>query len=166
MKLEFSAGGIVFKSVEGRPYVCFILDPFGKWAFPKGHIEKGENSEAAALRETTEETGMKNLKVIDFLGKTDFWFSRSPKRGGRRPAEALAKEGRRQTIHKFVHFYLMEAPPDVKTNPQKEEKIRKIKWVKLEDAIKFSGYKNILKPLKKAIGLYENNFVKRRSEVR
>jgi uracil-DNA glycosylase family 4 len=134
MKLEFSAGGIVFKRGPKGPFIAFILDPFGKWTFPKGHIEKGEKTEVAALREAMEETGMKNLRLIGFLGKTDIWF--------RRP---------KGLIHKFIYFYLMEAPVNVKIRPQKEEKIRKVKWVEIAKALNFSDYKDVRVLLKLAV---------------
>ena len=35
---------------------------------PKGHIEPGEAAEQAALRETTEESGYRDLEIIDDLG--------------------------------------------------------------------------------------------------
>ena len=36
----------------------------GHWDFPKGHVEKGESETQTALRELTEETGIKNLKLF------------------------------------------------------------------------------------------------------
>ncbi len=59
---QFSAGGIVIKRSNGTK-VLLIKDRFGKWTWPKGHIEKGETSEDAALREITEETGLRNVSI-------------------------------------------------------------------------------------------------------
>ena len=41
-KKEISAGGIVFKRTSRGVRIALILDPFGKWAFAKGHVEEGE----------------------------------------------------------------------------------------------------------------------------
>ena len=49
------AGGVVFDA-EGRVLVLHHVD--GAWVFPKGHIEAGETSEAAAVREVAEEAGV------------------------------------------------------------------------------------------------------------
>ena len=42
------------------------------WEFPKGGIEKGETSRAAAKRELKEETGLKPVKIIDMHIKGRF----------------------------------------------------------------------------------------------
>lgn len=41
------------------------------WSLPKGHIEEGEEAEAAARREIEEETGLKNLAFVRELGSYD-----------------------------------------------------------------------------------------------
>lgn len=53
--VERSAGGLVF--TPGRK-VLLILDRYGFWTFPKGHVETGETDEEAAQREVHEETGI------------------------------------------------------------------------------------------------------------
>src|SRR5690606_16612824 len=50
------AGGVVFDR-DGRVLVLGHVD--GAWVFPKGHIEEGETSQAAALREVREEAGVR-----------------------------------------------------------------------------------------------------------
>ena len=37
----------------------------GHWGFPKGHLELGEESQEAALRELKEETGIENIKLAE-----------------------------------------------------------------------------------------------------
>jgi diadenosine hexaphosphate hydrolase (ATP-forming) len=49
------AGGVVF-SRDGKVLVLGHVD--GAWVFPKGHIEAGETSQVAALREVAEEAGV------------------------------------------------------------------------------------------------------------
>jgi len=58
---------VVFKRSEGKTALLFIRrknDPFkGNWAFPGGFIEMDEELEDAVVRELTEETGLKNVKL-------------------------------------------------------------------------------------------------------
>ena len=44
--------------------VLLIKDPYGKWTWPKGKIDKGESSFGAAKREVEEETGLKNIQMV------------------------------------------------------------------------------------------------------
>ncbi|MFH2105364.1 MAG: NUDIX hydrolase [Parcubacteria group bacterium] len=138
MKSEYSAGGIVYRQLKNKTQILFILDPYSEWAFPKGHIEEGESARESALREIGEETGIlpKDLQIIDDLGELEYQF-----------------EFNNQKIHKLVHFYLLEADPQVKAEPQPEEKITAVKWVDIDKAVEFSGYKNAQGILEKAIGI-------------
>jgi len=43
------------------------------WDFPKGHIESGESSEAAALREVEEEAGVV-AEVVEKAGQTEYFY--------------------------------------------------------------------------------------------
>ena len=53
------AGGIVYRSIEGRIEYLFIQakDLPNEWVLPKGHVESGESMEQAAVREVREEAG-------------------------------------------------------------------------------------------------------------
>ena len=53
-----TAGGIVVRVIDGILHCLLILDRYGKWGLPKGHLEDGETLEQAALREVEEETGL------------------------------------------------------------------------------------------------------------
>ena len=48
----------------------------GQWEIPKGHPEKGESAQQAALREISEETGLPvvNLRVIKPLTPSNYAF--------------------------------------------------------------------------------------------
>ncbi len=121
MKREISAGGVVFRK-DGETKVLLIKDPSGKWSLPKGLIEKGETSEQAALREVSEETGLKKLKIIEKLGDIKYYYKLKG-----------------ETIFKIVVFFLMEAE-DSDLTPQWE--IQDAKWFPIGDALENIGYKN------------------------
>lgn len=134
MRLEISAGGIVYQKTKSGIKIAFLLDPFGKWTFPKGHVEKGEKTTSAALRETQEEMGISDLKIVQKLGTIDFWF-----------------RWKGELIHKIVYYFLMEAKTGAKARPQYKEGIKAVKWVDLDRALEFSSYKDVRPVLKKAI---------------
>ena len=63
LKVVEAGGGMVFNP---KKEILFIRRN-GKWDLPKGKMEKGESFEEAAVRETMEETGVKDLKVKRFI---------------------------------------------------------------------------------------------------
>ena len=61
--------------------ILLLQYPQGHWSFPKGHIEdQDENHHYTALRELTEETGIKDV-VIDesWNARTEYTFKRKGK---------------------------------------------------------------------------------------
>lgn len=138
MRTEISAGGVVYRKSNGTVEVGFILDPYGNWTFPKGHVENKEKTDEAARREAEEEMGLTGLKVREYLGKADFWFK-----------DRYVRKG--ELVHKFLHYYLMEAPAGSVAKPQKKEKIQEVAWVPLNKAYARSDYKDIEPLLRKAI---------------
>ena len=138
MRVEISAAGVIFRRKNGNIEIGFILDPYDKWSFPKGHVEKGEKTEEAARREAEEEMGIKGLKVRDYLGKADFWFK-----------DRYVRKG--ELVHKFLHYYLIEAPSGVEARPQKKEKIQEVAWIPLDEAYAKSDYEDIESLLRKAV---------------
>lgn len=56
------------QSAEGLEYLLVrARKPKGAWVFPKGHIEKGETPERAAIREVLEEAGV-GAVIVSSLG--------------------------------------------------------------------------------------------------
>ena len=55
-----AAGGLVMR-LDGK---FLVMKRSGLWDLPKGKLEKDETSEHAALREVSEETGLKELQII------------------------------------------------------------------------------------------------------
>lgn len=133
--MEVSAGGVVFRRVNGEARVLLIRDHYSHWGFPKGHLERGETPSEAALRETQEETGLAELVLGAELERIDWWFR---------------FEGR--LIHKFCHFFLIESLHGDAT-PQLEEGISACEWFPLAEAAGRVGYANARRVLLRAAEL-------------
>ncbi len=123
-----AAGGIVQNE---KKELLFILR-LGKWDLPKGKIESGENPELTALREVTEETGVKGLTLKKEIGETYHVYDEYGKH-----------------FLKLSHWYYMTCSSKQVFLPQKEEHITEIKWVKtmeIKEPIKntYPSIKNIL----------------------
>ncbi len=94
IKRIFSAGGIVIRSIrraqdhdpvssipetgseKGAGEWEVLVTQHSKhkgWDFPKGHLEIGESSQEAAMREVEEETGVK-AEVVDKAGQTQYFY--------------------------------------------------------------------------------------------
>jgi 8-oxo-dGTP pyrophosphatase MutT (NUDIX family) len=121
---ETSAGGVVFRRVGNDTLFLVIRDSYRNWGFPKGHLEKGEKPDAAALREVGEETGLARLELRDEVDTIDWHF-----------------RFRGRPIHKVCHFYLMESH-DSATKPQRAEGITACRWLSYDDALKLLSYGN------------------------
>lgn len=78
MKREYSAGGIVLNN--GKVLMiknAALRDPKkAYWGFPKGHIDPGESSRDAAVREIKEETRIE-AEIVSKLGESQYVFTRS-----------------------------------------------------------------------------------------
>ncbi len=75
---EPTAGGIVFRRSKNGKDIEFLMiqDAKNRWTIPKGHIEEGEESRQTAEREIREETGLQEMKVLQWLGKINFRYRR------------------------------------------------------------------------------------------
>lgn len=111
-KVIEAAGGIV---QNDRKEVLFI-NRLGKWDLPKGKIEKGENEKTCALREVTEETGVEGLLLKKKVGETYHVYDEFGKH-----------------FLKVSHWYYMTCSHKQELQPQTEEHITEIKWVKTKD---------------------------------
>ena len=136
---ETSAGGVVFRNEGAEPVYLLIRDSYQNWGFPKGHLEDGEEPDAAALREVAEETGLAKLAIRANVETIDWHF-----------------RFRGRLIHKVCHFYLMEAA-DSATKPQRSEGITACKWARFDDATKMLSYANAREVLTHAHALLSSN---------
>jgi 8-oxo-dGTP pyrophosphatase MutT (NUDIX family) len=124
VRIETSAGGVVYRRTEDGARFLLIRDPYENWGLPKGHLERGETPGEAALREVAEETGVPGLVLRQPLGTIDWFF----------------REGN-DLIHKYCHFFLMETR-SAETSPQLEEGITECVWLTLDEALRSLTYDN------------------------
>ena len=82
---EFSAGGVVVRQMQGRPFVAVVRVRDEILALPKGHPDGEESAAEAARREVREETGLE-ADCLERLGDVKYWYVR----GGERVAKIVA----------------------------------------------------------------------------
>lgn len=132
MEADVSAGGVVIREERGRRSVLLIADRWGFMAPPKGHLETGETSEEAAVREVQEETGVRAIVKLE-LGPMRYRF---PGRDGR-------------PIHKTVRYFLME-PVGGSLRPQPGETLG-AQWVTEHELPGIKTYSGTLLFLERAM---------------
>ena len=140
---ETSAGGVVVRLDADTPLFLLIRDSYGQWGFPKGHLERGEGSESAALREVREETGLTALRVLAPLDTIEWSF-----------------RFKGSVIHKRCEFFLMESATAA-TRPQKSEGITACRWAAAPEALDLIGYENARGVLRRADALLADGAITR-----
>jgi 8-oxo-dGTP pyrophosphatase MutT (NUDIX family) len=129
---EHSSGGAVITVREGVPYVALIATRNKtRWGLPKGAVTQGETSEAAALREVLEETGIE-ARIVKPLDTIEYFF---------RAGDTL--------IRKRVDFYLMEYLAG-ELQPQLSE-VDDVQWVELSASLKRASFESERKLLEMAL---------------
>jgi 8-oxo-dGTP pyrophosphatase MutT (NUDIX family) len=107
-----AGGGVVYNENDE---VLLILRR-GKWDLPKGKLDPGESIIDCALREVIEETGLKNLTLLDKLTSSMYCYR---------------EKG--QLVLKQVQWYKMRTADRHQLTPQAEEDITEIKWINLQE---------------------------------
>jgi 8-oxo-dGTP pyrophosphatase MutT (NUDIX family) len=137
MTTEYLAsGGVVI--YEGQ---VLLLDrpSRGEVRLPKGHVEPGESHEAAALRETVEETGLAELAVIADLGLQTVEF-----------------DYRGEHFRRTEHYFLLGKLGDgEQARPPKDAEEFRPFWAPLDDAIKLLTYPAEQNMARRAIAAYQ-----------
>jgi 8-oxo-dGTP pyrophosphatase MutT (NUDIX family) len=148
---RFSAGAVVFQIKKGKPKFLLLKrekkgetsgkttkkSPKVEWILPKGEIEKGEKSQNTILREVQEEAGLKDLKIIDEVGKEQYFY-RAP------------WEGNKLTF-KIVRYFLIESKDKKEPNPEVKEGFTQAKWFTPEEVLDKITYKESKKILEQGI---------------
>jgi 8-oxo-dGTP pyrophosphatase MutT (NUDIX family) len=138
MKREFSAGGVLVRSMQGRPWLAAVRPggkPEGVWALPKGLIDPGEGAQETALREVAEETGLEGEPVAK-LGDVRYVYTWDGER-----------------IFKIVSFFLVRYRhgriDDVP--PAHRHEVAEARWLPLEEAPRLLAYKGEKEMAEKAL---------------
>lgn len=121
------AGAVVFRRAADRPEILLVRAKKSpdQWIFPKGHIERGETAEVAAVRETREEAGVKGRVVMALAPPLEFDSGRERVR---------------------VRYYLLQATGD--TTPSEE---REKQWCSVDDALKQLSHDDARELLRRAL---------------
>jgi 8-oxo-dGTP pyrophosphatase MutT (NUDIX family) len=106
-RFQRAAGGLVWNTDN---QILFIRRN-NKWDLPKGGMEVNETKKQTALRETEEETGLKNLTIIGKLSSTYHTFWRSD-----------------NFVLKKTKWYEMLYEGNETPVPQEEEGITEARW--------------------------------------
>jgi ADP-ribose pyrophosphatase YjhB (NUDIX family) len=106
-----AGGGVVLNEKEE----ILLIFRRGKWDLPKGKVDPGETIIDCALREVIEETGLKNLTLLEKLTSSSYCYRENG-----------------QLVLKQVQWFKMTTADTHMLTPQAEEDITEIKWVDLQ----------------------------------
>lgn len=138
MQFQYSAGAFIYRKANGK--VLFLIlkkikrgtenkGRIVEYDLPKGHIEKGESAEQAALREIKEETGLSVLLVPHFRESTRYFFYENG-----------------QKVFKQVGFFIARSPGE-KVSVSKEH--IGYEWQELGPATQKLKHKDLVKLMAK-----------------
>ncbi len=133
---EISAGIIVYRKTREGPRFLLIYERGRYWNFPKGKLEREENSWTAALREIKEETGLTRQDL-----KFDTRF---------KVYDRYIYSRQKQKVFKTVAFFLAETNnPIIKVSREHQG----FGWFPYRETNKMLIHKNLKDNLKKAYDL-------------
>lgn len=88
---QISAGGVIIRPAQDGAQVLLIKDGIGRFTFPKGKAQEGEDLKEVARREIADETGLKQFEVHSEVGKI----------------QVTVNEPGKEPVRKQVHYFLM-----------------------------------------------------------
>lgn len=148
MNVEKSAGIIFFNNLKSeRLYLVIRASRLDQeklkpefWDFPKGLLEVGEQGIDAAIRESKEETGIENFKIIDGFKETVQYFTKRDEK----------------TALKFAAMFLAECfDENIKLSWEHD----KYEWLKFSEAREKISRTEMKKTLEKADIFLTNSYL-------
>ena len=145
LQREFSAGGLVYRRRAGETTVVLVARRRAEtgplvWGLPKGHLEPGESSEEAAVREVQEETGLEAV-IEERLGDITYWFAKRE------------RDGSSMRILKRVRFFLMRYQRG--RFADRDDEMDAVRWFRPAEAEKVAAYENERELVRRARELLE-----------
>jgi 8-oxo-dGTP pyrophosphatase MutT (NUDIX family) len=127
VRREFSAGGVVVRTVGGRPHLAAIRPQGrkpGTWVLPKGNLDPGESPAETAVREVREETGLEG-RIVEKLGDVKYVYTWDGER-----------------IFKVVSFFLVQAGRGRigEIDEAMRVEVAEARWLPLDDAPELLAY--------------------------
>lgn len=123
MGFVYDGAVFVYSYRNSRRVFLFLRNPRGWLDIPKGHVERGENTLEAAIRETKEETGLDVKPDRFFRYVFGYWVTED-----------------KQKKKKMVTAYLARAPPDARVVVSSEH--AGYEWLTFEQAMKRFRFKD------------------------
>lgn len=124
---ETTSGGVVFRRNPKNQQLEILLlqDAKNRWTIPKGHVEPNEDPKKTAQREIIEETGLKEMKVYDWLGKVNFRYRRT-----------------HTLVLMTMHIYLVQGIGNT-NSLHPENWLNDLKWLPVNEGIDKIAYEDI-----------------------
>ena len=124
---ETTSGGVIWRENPKTKEIELLLiqDAKNRWTIPKGHVEPGEEPKLTAEREIREETGLQDMKVLNWLGKVNFRYRRN-----------------HTLVLMTMHIFLVKALGDTQ-NLKGEDWLNDMRWLPANDAIDKIAYEDI-----------------------
>ncbi len=136
LKFEYSAGGAVFKREKGQ-ILWLVQERAGSnyWQIPKGHIEKGETAQEAAVREVEEESGIKP-RIIAELSPIKYFY-------------VIENERRAKQVKWFLMEYVSGSTDDF--DPHEVSAAKFVPYNQAYELIKYDTEKTVLEEAQKLV---------------
>ncbi|GIF73074.1 NUDIX hydrolase [Asanoa siamensis] len=115
-----AAGGVVWRAAADGVRICLVHRPrYDDWSLPKGKLEAGEHPLAAAVREVSEETGVRAVPQVRLSS-----------------VRYTAREG----IPKTVDYWSMRYVADDPTVVVDADEVNGIRWLPVDEALALLSY--------------------------
>jgi 8-oxo-(d)GTP phosphatase len=136
-----AAGAVVLRRSAGRSEVLLVHRPkYDDWSFPKGKVDPGETTRAAAVREVFEETGLE-IALGPPLSSQTYLFGPEPRRA------------------KTVHYWVGRTRDDEDLEAyEPNEEIDDLCWAEVDEARELLSYSHDVETLDEALPFVRRTF--------